>query len=173
LPDEDLKWVQLAQHFGLPTRLLDWSENPLVAVYFACEYKDRDGLVFVLDPVSLNRLSDPRKPRILDADLDRELIRRYLRLGPKFVQHGRRTVAVNPVWNSERIVLQKGVFTLHGPLESELDRRNVPGLVCIPIPAETKSNLQRELNAVGVDEMALFPELEHACRHMRRKAQLD
>jgi hypothetical protein len=169
---EDLKWVQVAQHFGLPTRLLDWTENPLVALYFACEHPGTDGAVFVLDPVTLNRLADPNKPRILTDEADRGLIKKYLCLGPRLLKRGRRSVAVNPVWNSERIVLQKGVFTLHGSLRTEFDRKSFAPLACVPILSESKDTLRRELDAVGVDEMAIFPELEHACNHLRRKARL-
>lgn len=171
-PQEELKWIQVAQHNGLPTRLLDWTENPLVALYFACELPAIDGMVFVLDPVSLNRLANPRRPKILADDVDREVIKRYLRLGPRLRRAGLRSVAINPVWNSDRIVLQKGVFTLHGSREGELDRKNFPPLACLPILSGAKKLLLRELNAVGIDEMSIFPELEHVCRHLRIKAQL-
>lgn len=43
--DDNLLWMQYAQHFGVPTRLLDFSSNPLVALYFACkDDKDIDGV---------------------------------------------------------------------------------------------------------------------------------
>lgn len=171
-PGEDLMWVQLAQHYGLPTRLLDWTESATIALFFACEKPMRDGLVFVLNPIDLNRLSDPKKPRVLDAHSDEEIIRRYLRLGGKRTPRARSPIAVNPVWNSERLMLQKGVFTLHGARFS-LDGNQVPSLVALPILRESKLKLRSELERVGVDEMAIFPELEHSCRHMKRRAGLE
>ena len=51
-------WLTLMQHYGLPTRLLDWSESPLVALYFALSSdKDAktDAAVWVLNPMELNK----------------------------------------------------------------------------------------------------------------------
>jgi hypothetical protein len=79
--NDELGWLQVARHFGLPTRLLDWTESPLISLYFACEDDERDGAVFVLNPVDLNRLSYHDRPRILDARADAEIIQRYFQLG--------------------------------------------------------------------------------------------
>jgi hypothetical protein len=172
LVHESLKWVQLAQHYGLPTRLLDWSESPTVALYFACQEPAMDGLVFLMNPVDLNRASFPKLPRVLDAHLDAKTIIRYLGLtGNAGVRRKHKTIAINPVWNSERIMAQKGVFTLHGT-EFDLDDQQAPSLVAVPILREAKPTLQQDLERIGVDEMTLFPELEHACRFLKRRAGL-
>src|ERR1039457_4572965 len=113
--DEEFRWVQLAQHYGVPTRLLDWTESPIVALYFASQNPKVDGGVYVMNPVDLNRASFPSRPRILDQHQDSKILEQYLRLtGSTSPKKKLKTVAINPVWNSERLIAQKGVFTLHG-----------------------------------------------------------
>jgi len=171
-PDNELEWALIAQHNGLPTRLLDWTESGTTALYFACLADDHDGMVFVLNPVALNRMSYPGKPRVLDPQRDKEVIITYLRMGGKNIPGGRLPVAIDPVWNSDRLVIQKGVFTLHGS-RFDLDGAKVPSLVAIPILREYKVKLRSELERIGVDEMTLFPELEHLCAHLTRRAGLE
>ena len=172
LPTEELQWVQLARHFGLPTRLLDWTESATIALYFASLNSSVDGMVFILNPVDLNRMSYPREPRIFNARLDEDIISKYLKLGGGKNPRGPRTIAVNPVWNSERLMLQKGVFTLHGS-RFQLDSAQAPSLVGLPILKECKTQMLLELGRVGVDEMSIFPELEHSCSYLTEKANLS
>ena len=55
--ESDIWWVELAQHYGVPTRFLDWSENPLVALYFACENnsQEEEAVVWMLNRLNYNR----------------------------------------------------------------------------------------------------------------------
>ncbi|NMR27991.1 FRG domain-containing protein [Pseudoalteromonas sp. NEC-BIFX-2020_015] len=50
------EWLTLMQHYGLPTRLLDWSSNLLVSLYFCCMNDDeKDGALFIYDPTIMER----------------------------------------------------------------------------------------------------------------------
>jgi hypothetical protein len=165
-PNDDFKWVQIAQHYGLPTRLLDWTESATTALYFACLMPTSDGIVFMIKPTELNSVGELAEARILDPQADRKLILKFLRWGPRERKRRSYPVAVNPVWESERIIVQRGTFTLHGSMFS-LDNARVPSIVAIPIFRESKLRLRTELRRIGVDEMTLFPELEHSCRHLK------
>ena len=165
--DEHLKWMQIAQHYCLPTRLLDWTRNPAVALYFACQEADKDGLVFVLNPVDLNRWTAPKRPRVFDANDDADIIRRLLKLDGRQSDRGPRTIAIDPVFNSERIMLQRGCFTLHGSKHFALTEAEAPGLVYVPILKDAKPSLREQLTSVGIDEMSIFPEIEHLCAHLK------
>lgn len=166
---EKFRWVQLAQHYGLPTRLLDWTQNPTVALYFACSHPDTDGMVFALNPRDLNRLSHPKSGgEIFDGNEHLETVERYLTLGACERKGGLRTIAVKPAWNSERIIMQQGTFTLHGEVFA-LDRKQAPSLVGIPILKETKKALFHQLERIGIAEMFIFPEPEHVCNFLKGK----
>jgi len=169
---EQLLWIQIARHYGLPTRLLDWTQNAAIALYFACERveeksEQKDGLVFVFDPIELNLAAHKEPPRVFDANKDADLIRPYLELTGRRSPRGRPTIAIDPVWNSERLVLQKGEFTLHGAGNFALTQKQAPSLVGLAILHEDKEVLLNALHTIGIDEMSIFPEPEHVCSYIR------
>lgn len=172
--DAELKWVQYAQHYGLPTRLLDWTTNPMAALYFAALEKNSHGAVYAFDPIELNQRNvGAQCDRPLDSQRDLPKITKYLRLTGMASRRGLRTVAIKPTWNSERIVAQHGCFTLHGSRSFFISKDDAPSLCCIPILRGAKASLMRQLNENGSGEMDLFPELEHLCNHLRRNANLS
>ena len=77
--ESELWWMELAQHYGVPTRLLDWSENPLVALYFASENNSRkeEAVVWMLNRLNYNRYvqnQDPAYAFVEDETARREAI---------------------------------------------------------------------------------------------------
>lgn len=171
-PGDEFKWWQLAQHYGLPTRLLDWTQSAAIALYFACLHEDTDGLVIVLNPADLN-MTASRQRRVFDANADADLIAPYLKLGGTERKNGKRTIAIHPTWNSERIMVQQGAFTLHGSRAFELDSRQAPSLCYLPILKQHKLTLIAELERIGIAEMAIFPEPEHVCSYLKRHYKLQ
>lgn len=167
--DERLKWMQIAQHYGLPTRLLDWTESATTALFFACLNFDKNGIVYVINPVDINRMIDPRRPRIFDTNTDFDLINKYVSGGhlPK-TKTALNIIAINPVLNDERLIVQRGVFTLHGDKNFALTEAASPSVIGIPILKEYKEKMSKELERIGVDELSLFPDLEHASKYLKR-----
>jgi hypothetical protein len=161
-------WLLLMQHYGVPTRLLDWTENALAALYFAVisqrtkKPSRSDGCVWCLDPLALNREAalPPLSKDIPCLDVD-SILDEY---GPKAVATAptpRNPVAVLAMRQFPRLVAQSGVFTvIHRDsvaIESIAAGRHVGRIL---IPAEAKRELAEELAANGVTRLALFPELE-------------
>ncbi|MEE9443229.1 MAG: FRG domain-containing protein [candidate division Zixibacteria bacterium] len=181
--NETLKWLQTAQHYGIPTRLLDWTESSIFALYFATlpnkdeDGKETHGMVFMLNPTDLSKTTAIKVRNTLNANIPNKLLDKYLELGGQVMRSPKKgrlpTIAVNPVWNSERLMMQRGVFTLHGNVKFALDKYQANSLLGIPIINKHKKTLHSELNRIGIDEMALFPELEHACNCLKEKVNCN
>lgn len=161
-------WLYVMQHHGLPTRLLDWSESPLVALYFCVSHDvsdNTDGALWWLEPMSLNQaefgqevILGPGTPEVLPM----------LR-GVIFPDEGdtnqARIAALLANRTDRRHLVQHSQCTLHGrdqPLEdcgcALLDR--------IIIPADKKPGIRRWLEIMHINRHSLFPDLDNLAKYI-------
>jgi hypothetical protein len=178
VPTDHIGWMFLAQHYGLPTRLLDWSESPLAGLYFAVSNKDDDkepGHLHALSPGRLNwrtaRQNSERfstfEPFVQQYALDAigDTVKVYTEALPKAVAISTREIDV-------RMLVQQAAFTLHedGTQLPEIgpDRADQPFLATYVIPAAAKSELRSRLAWLGFRPATVYPDLEHLAAELRQ-----
>jgi len=163
-PSNDWGWVCLAQHHGVPTRLLDWSENPLIGLYFAVEFDESDrgavdGKLFSLDPDLLNADTAGRPTGVLLLGQD-TLLDEYLpSFDSKMKQGGLAVVAPQ---SFDRITAQSGVFTVTHRLDPfDLGKSCPHAIEEFIVPQTAKSRLRNELERLNITAATVYPDLEH------------
>ncbi|MDQ6799509.1 MAG: FRG domain-containing protein [Acidobacteriota bacterium] len=177
--DSIWNWLSLAKHHGLPTRLLDWSYSPYVAMHFATanfSHYDEDAAIWCVDYQRTNELLPPPLQDVLkneDANIfTTELLNTvattladYDALGKDFV------VFFEPPSLDERIVNQFALFSLPSSAKlslEELLKRRESMYRRIVIPAELKWEVRDKLDQANITERVLFPGLDGLSQWLKR-----
>jgi len=155
--DNNWDLLALAQHHGLPTRLMDWTESALVALWFATEREDEEvGVVFILIP---------EKTDILDVT--------QKETGDVFSRKATKFFCPNHI--SERITAQSGWFSCHVinsnnaffKLESMSKYKNK--LKKITIKKNIFPEIRSKLNLMGINGSTVYPDLVGLSKYLKWK----
>ncbi|WP_207513891.1 FRG domain-containing protein [Longitalea luteola] len=156
---DDWDYLTLGQHFGLPTRLLDWSDNALTALWFAVT--SRPGGYSQEHPAGIVWM-------LMAAEDD--FVKNMNEIHPFEVPE---TKIFRPRLIKQRINNQSGIFSIHSSndiVDKRLlndNSRYQKKLVKMKIPAEKIPDLLNDLNTLGVNAFSIFPELEGLCSYLQ------
>jgi len=157
VPESDLAWLSLAQHHGLPTRLLDWSTNPLVALYFAV----KDDIDLVQEQKNNNDYDGSSAVYFLiykTPPLDN-----HKDINPLDIKG---SAIFWPPHTTPRIKAQSGVLTIQ-------EDPNIPfnygsRLTKYIIPYKLRIKLRSILNNYGIHDSSMFPDLDGLGSHLKK-----
>jgi hypothetical protein len=164
LPPGISEWTTLyyMQHYGLPTRLLDWTNCLATAVYFAVSHKPISPCVWILDPYALNSLTIGREISNLNTSFKLD----YLDFLNQKLDGA---IAADGDSSVHRIHSQRGSFTVHADLTLPLDKFAPAALKCFKIPADAIDDAHLFLELAGTNHFSIFPDLAGLAKEVKRK----
>jgi hypothetical protein len=181
LGDSVWNWLALAQHHGLPTRLLDWTFSPFVALHFATTYIEEfhlDGVVWCVDYVKTHQLLPSPLRKVLDEEsaqvFTTEMLERAAPSLPEFDALGQEhefAVFLDPPSLDERIVNQFALLSFMSSPKADMDTwfQQHPNLFNrLIIPSQLKWEVRDKLDQANVTERVLFPGLDGLSRWLTR-----
>jgi len=143
-PIDDWQWLALAQHHGLSTRLLDWTNNPMTALFFAAEQSSTlDACIYILQQTGANHPVEPEREK------------------DPFAVKGSRIF--HPRHITKRIVAQAGLFTIHENPKKAYETNAITRHI---ISADACPAILELLARYGINRATLFPGLDGVAKFL-------
>jgi FRG domain len=174
-PNDDWDWYFLMQHYGIPTRLLDWTEGSLFALYFAvrriggvANVSSDAAAVWIVDPWWLNSRAIGQ-PNLLDT-YDSEVEGYLPRIGSDTALP-ELPIAIRPPHIMRRIAAQLSRFTIYGGKKFWAEGLTPDEIADarirkVTVPTTACERIDEALQRSGVTETTVFPDLEALCREL-------
>jgi hypothetical protein len=187
-PQDAWDWYFLMQHSGAPTRLLDWTEGSLIALYFAVRdaVRDKDAkadaAVWVLDPWWLNKSAVDVQEVITPSSAtgiakeDAERYKPWLPERFEKVQLPELPVAVYPSYSVPRIGMQRSCFTVHGSDPKAFEKlasKEGSRLLKLVIPSSSVTEIRKQLVLSGIDELTIYPDVDGLGRSLAKVLEIE
>ena len=154
-PESDIELLFLAQHYGLPTRLLDWTYNPMIALYFSCEKNDDvDGCIYSIDLHNAHFLDSENSETPLRSIDDIMSIEKPMYIVPNYTDL--------------RYKNQKSLFLLCNLPQKKFTFAKAQYI----IKKECKQLIRKELALLGYDKTNVYPLLDSLCSDIKAKYNL-
>ena len=163
------------QHYGIPTRLLDWSETFGVALFFAVRYNQsdyptKDAAIYLLDPLKLSsRIGREDVVRLPDDERGFGYQEIYWKHKPF---RATAPIALEPIFFNERMRAQRGVFTVHDDDTRPLEDKFADSIKKVILPNEAISAAKEFLELSSINIFTVFPDLAGIGEFLKNTSKL-
>jgi FRG domain len=171
-PNRMSDWETLfdMQHYYAPTRLLDWSENLGISLFFAVNYRTPgvDAALYLLDPLRLNSeyTSKERIPIVPDDSDEIDYIQNYIKKKPYPPVF---PIAIRPNFINDRMTAQRGAFTIHGNDLSPIEELCANAVKKIVISEKAFPEIFEFFEYANINEYTVFPDMSGVSQYIRNR----